>query len=496
MSLDDNQFLKEQMTKKIYIIYILIFTFIAYLGALDGLIQLLKGSLLWILLILGVSALFIIATECIGNIKFENRWAVWIIIGIGLRIAYYCLVQTMQTSDFYWPTAFYLHLDEIGGYNEYTTIYKELDDFQVYYSLYPAWSTYMFIVHGLYEIFGVHTSLLVGVNIILSGFMICIYARLLNEVGIDTKTKNIVIALLACFPQMVMWDAVASPDHFAVLFIALLVYIWYKSLKYEKILLYVLAEAVCISIIGLFKPIVPLMIVLLICADIFMALFINNGTIKMLVVKSLLVVILTVGVSGTVSCCNRILLENYIKTDVQQATSFYFLWGYSVDENGNWDSYAADPYINEAFEQAEYVADVVTYANDAASHILKRNITLLPRILRQKFKLLFYSDDWPAFWSLTNDNNECSKWLYENIDILGRILTVSNSFFLFLMPFALKKKNEASIFLSLGWVGYICFLVLAGIQTRYRYIMLPFQLVLTGMGYVELKGLFYEKYKH
>ena len=486
-----------KVRKFLYIIYVFIFGIIAWSGALVGVLPLFRRTFfLWFFLITAFLIIFVISERFVGKLTADNIWVIWLMTGLVIRILYYVLIQTVQTSDFYQPTAFYLHLNEVGGYSEYTTIYKELDDFQVYYSLYPAWATYMFIVHGLYRIFGVHTSLLVGVNIMLSGLMIWIYARLLKETDINIKTKNIIIALLACFPQMVMWDAVASPDHFAVLFLALLVYIWYKSLKSEKILLYIFAEAVCISMIGLFKPIVPLMVVLLICADIFMALFINNSTIKMLAVKSLLIIIFTVGVSGTVSCCNKMLLESYIKTDVQQAASFYFLWGYSVDENGNWDSHAADPYIDGAFEQAEYMSDVVAYTDKAAALTLKKNMFLLPKVLWQKFRLLFTSDHWSAYWGWTNDNNFFSVWLNKNFDIFGGIQTVLNSLSLFIIPFSILRKRRLSIFLSLGWVGYICFLVLAGIQTRYRYIMLPFQLVLTGMGYMEWKGLFYEKYKH
>lgn len=482
--------------KFLYITYIFIFGVIAWGGALIGVFPLFKRTFfLWAFLITAVVIIFMMAEKLAGNVKTDNVWIIWFLVGIAMRIIYYFLVQTVQTSDFYQPTAFYLHLDKIGGYSEYNTIYRELDEYQVYYSLYPAWATYMFIVHGLYRIFGVHTSLLVAVNIILSGMMIWIYARLLDKAGIDTKTKNIIIALLACFPQMVMWDAVASPDHFAVLLLALLVYVWYKSLTSEKVMLYVLAEAACISMVGLFKPIVPLLIVLLICADIFMALFTFKTAAKKLVAKNLFMVVLTISVTGTVNYGTKALLEDYIKTDVQQATSFYFLWGYSVDNNGNWDSHAADDTINEAFAQAEYMSDVVAYTDKAAEVTLKKNISLLPKILWQKFRLLFSSDHWSFYWGLTNNNNSRSLWLNKYYYVFGGVQTVLNSLSLLFIPFSLLRKRRLSIFMSLGWVGYICFLVLAGIQTRYRYIMLPFQLVLTGIGYMELKGLFYEKYK-
>lgn len=483
--------------KLLYITYMVIFGVIAWGGALIGVLPLLKRTFfLWIFLITVFFIIFVMAERFAGKRKSDNVWLLWLVAGIAMRIIYYFLVQTVQTSDFYQPTAFYLYLNETGGYSEYTTIYRELDDYQVYYSLYPAWAVYMFIVHGLYRIFGVHISLLVALNIVLSGLMIWMYAGLLDEAGIDTKTKNIIIALLACFPQMVMWDALASPDHFTVLLLTLLVYIWHKSLKSERVVLYVLAEVICISMVGLFKPIVPLLIVLLICADVFIALFINKSTVQKLVVKNLIMVVLAISVTGTVNYGNKALLENYIKTDVQQATSFYFLWGYSVDHNGNWDSHAADDVINEAFAQAEHMSDVVAFADQAAEATLKKNINLLPAILWQKFRLLFSSDHWSLYWGLTNDNNALSVWLNENYYIFGGIQTVLNSLSLLVIPFSILRKRKLSIFMSLGWTGYICFLLLAGVQTRYRYIMLPFQLVLTGIGYMEWKGLFYDKYKH
>lgn len=492
--LENEKFLKDQIIlKKLYSMYLLIFSFIAYAGAFDGLIQLFKGTCLWIFFLLAVFTIFIIGINYSKDIKINNAWIVWILIGIVLRIVYYCLVQTIQISDFNQATQFYQYLNVIGGYNNYTSVYSELDQYQIYYSLYPSWGAYMFIVHGIYKLFGVHPSLLVAVNIILSGFTLFLYAKLMDEIYVNEKKKNIIIALLACFPQMIMWDSIACPDHFTIFFFGVLVYIWCKSLRSENIGLYLLAEAVCISIIELLKPLTIFLIILLVCAEVFIMIFRNYGSAKKHITRILLSIVLVIGICKGVNYGNQILLKNYIKTDVQQATSFYVLWGYSLDEYGNWDADAGDNTINQAFKSADTISDVITYTDEAARRTLKEAIPLLPRILQQKFKLLFYTDNWAVLWSLTNNDNVVVKWLNTSFSVAGDILTVFNSFSLFIMPFALIRKNELTIFLSLGWIGYICFLVLSGIQTRYRYIMLPFQLVLSGLGYMELKGLLHEK---
>lgn len=480
--------------ESLYIFYILIFGFIAYAGALEGLIQLYKGTPLWFFLMLGLLIILLASIKYENNMIQKNEWIIWIIIGIGIRVAYYCIVRTIQTSDFYLPTSFYQYLNEIGGYSDYTLAYKELDSYQIHYSLYPAWGMYMLIVHGIYKLFGIHTSLLVALNILLSGVTLLLYAGIMDECHINIKTKNIIIALLACFPQMVMWDAVAGPDHFTILFEGILVLVWCKSLNSKKTVLYILLEAMCVAMIGLFKPLGPFVIILLICAEVFIVLFRDSDTVGKCIVKISLTIVLSVGITGIVNDCNIALLEGYIKTDVQQATSFYLLWGYSVNENGDWSPNIVDDIITEAFESSETIADGIAYTNEVAKQTLKNNVSLIPRILIQKFKALFNSDSWSAFWSLRNKNNIFAKWLMENINVFGGVLTVLNAFSLFLMPFALIKKNEITIFLSLGWVGYICFLILASIQARYRYIVLPFQLVLAGLGYMELKGLLHEKW--
>lgn len=485
--------LAEKSSKILYWMYFAIFVVVAYAGAINGIFIFSRKSIISAVLFCVMFVVMVMAMTLKTPtwIRLEKLWIVLLVVGTVARILYFCLIQPVQVSDFYQSAKFYEHLLQNGGYEQYTTLLSEMDDFQIYYSLYPAWGTYMLLSHALFGIFGFHIPILVFLNIFLFVLSFLVLKKLMCKSNLNSATTNLALALLALFPQMIMWSSVTSPDHFTVLGIIILAYIWINERSKKKIV-YIILEALCIGMIGLFKPLTALMILVVVCSKILLYIVKRNEKIKILMIESVVFIICTIVISFVVQAVSNKTLENYIKTDITQATSFYLLWGYGVDESGNWSDKAANNIFDEAWKDKNTLEEVVECTDREAIKLVKNNIKLLPRIIAQKFKLLFYSDSWPALWSMKNEDNVLANTLSGNRWV-SVVLTSINSISLMLMPFALLKKDKLTVFLSMFWLGYICFLLFSGIQTRYRFISLTFQLVLSIIAFYNLRKIARQK---
>lgn len=479
---------KEKLTARgiLLFFYCSIFTCMAYFAAWNELYaqrhSILLGALFCVLF-LGLAWLFFLF---IANYIEDNRtWFVIMIAGVVVRVVYYYLVQPVQVSDFYQPTKFYQYLIQHGAYQEYSVELSALDEFQIYYSLYPAWGVYMLLTHFLYRVLGCHTEIMVFLNILLFMFLFLVTYKLLRKIFLMSTIVDWALLLLAFFPQMVMWTVVTSPDHFTVLGIILLAYVWENKQEIDRhSLLYILLEAICVGFVGLFKPLIALLLLVIICSDGLLNIL-QRQTKKYIVRELLVTLAIIIVITSSINLISRQILKQYMKTDIQQATSFYILWGYGVDENGNWSDHAADQIFDDAWKDKDTLGDIVAYTNQAAVSMMKDNITLLPRIILQKFKLLFSSENWPSDWGLRNENNQIAVRI-KNSRWRDAGLATLNVITLLLLPFSFLKRDKIVIYLSMFWMGYICFLLASGIQTRYRFICLPVQLILASIGYYNL----------
>ena len=111
---------------------------------------------------------------------------------------------------------------------------------------------------------------------------------------------------------------------------------------------------------------------------------------------------------------------------------------------------------------------------------------LIPKIVCQKYAHLFFHDEWALQWTTEKADGVLAGWLKNNT-MIATALTGINCILLFFSPFALLRKDKMTIFLSTTWMGYICFLLASGVQKRYRFLILPFQIVLAVLGSCELK---------
>jgi 4-amino-4-deoxy-L-arabinose transferase-like glycosyltransferase len=473
------------LKKLLWTLYIGIFTLFCLATAFDGIrntVMANKNDLFSLMLLL-IGIFFIVKYREVFKKVFDFAYAlpIVIILGVLLRLLYFFVTDPAQVSDFSQADLFWHHLQETGGYDHYTVSVSELDNFQKYYSLYPAWGYYMLLMHGIYRLFGANPTSMVFLNIILDVITaMVIYRMIRRNASSCLAVASVFIFLL--WPQYVIWASVTSPDHIVILFLSLSadIYFLYDNNRNNKktALKYILLFAVCLNIASIFKPIYYYIIVAFICAEILISITGGKVGLKKSFLYCISSIAFILAFAFLFSSILKPILSSYIKTDVQQATPYYILWGYSVDNNGLYDPNYAAKYIEEC-ESSETLAIGLEKIRGSVKDVIKNNFHLIPKIWHRKAYLLFYSDNWPAYWTSFNSDGLLNEEKYSMQAPWTGLWTILNSIMILIMPFSLKDKNPVVIFSSLSWMGYMLFLIVgAGIQPRYRVIVIVFQIIL------------------
>ena len=177
-------------------------------------------------------------------------------------------------------------------------------------------------------------------------------------------------------------------------------------------------------------------------------------------------------------------LANIIKTDIQQGNAFYILWGYSVDKDKNWSDSIGSEIIKENLENVSTLKEGLENLEIVAKKTIKENICLLPKIWCQKAIQLFASENWAVYWTNTSNDIRKREWIQLHLEnFMKSFITIFNSLIMLLMPFALWKRKKIINMLSVSWIGYMIFLIVASVQTRYRCIMYIQQCILGVLGF-------------
>ena len=172
-------------------------------------------------------------------------------------------------------------------------------------------------------------------------------------------------------------------------------------------------------------------------------------------------------------------VEKNIKMPVVNSMPYYFLWGYSVDENGNYSSdYVLSKVIDDIYEKCNYDTQcIVDKVYIIAKGTFQKNIKYLPNILLAKYKIAFSEEISFFNWANTGINKDKIQNEYYN-----KFFVYAHGFMLvcYIMIIVTcidsiivgDKAKEKSIIL-LMIVGYTLILVLGGAQSRYKALIFP-----------------------
>ncbi len=418
-----------------------------------------------------------------------------ITIGVILRVAYYIWSDFIPTTDFQHAFDFYEYYKQNGPYTTYVDNVQDRHLFQAWFGDYPAWGAYMLFEWFILSTFGEHVAYIFVTNLMLYvGTSVLLFQMTCK--GFGKQTGVIIAAFFAFFPQAVFWCAQAAPDHLEVFFLTLFFALWYKLYDrmentFAQNVVFVLLMAVSMAMVDLFKPLKPLTVCILIASEILILKRPNYHLKKRFLEIGLCIVVYFI-LSGLFLDTIEVKLEALLKTDVTQVTPFYLMAGYTLNENGIVDPALAMDNFYEILNQYNTKAEGMAYAYKEAEKVLKSSLTKLPIIWAEKFVILFGRDRWAFRVTFNNETHQYPELFMRCIE---GILTFCNGLSLIFVGISGRKKRQELLdFLSIGFLGYIAYLIIgAGLEARYRYLFIIPQVILTVIGIQEFKSRIKER---
>lgn len=444
-----------------------------------------------VIIYLGSFLLIILAAFFLRKLPIDKKWVeiglLILIIGLGLgfRIGANHLLKTQPFSDFATPNNVYLaDANEIFAPHE-----NSIDNsfFQRYYAMYPAWFPYMKITSGIYDMVGFNIEAIKVFNWILSvGTMLLLYWS--SKTIFGKRTAFLATLFFACFPSLILYSNITTPDHITIFLIALWISTWVlmiKKRKEERKSLYWISvvHLLILASINYFKPLSVFGILVFLGTEVLyygIPILGNKERRKQYFKKSvpyvLGMIILFFGIGFLFQSGLKKEIKKTTNMEVVDSTGLYLLWAYSLNEEKHYDPNVGTDILSEAMVKYSYDLDqIMADLNEKAKAQFINNLPYLPRILQEKFMILF-KDDGDIFGFSNFSNNEAHEALMRD-QYYYPFVNVSGAFwgilFLLIVVSLLKEvrkndKNPFIIVLSLMLIGYFFILLLGGVQSRYK----------------------------
>lgn len=425
----------------------------------------------------------------------QKNIIIWMIIiltiGIVLRIISINFFDTVQVSDFKNAELLYKFLQN----NEfvYQTNPMKNTALQTNFSLFPTWAFYSYLLYFLYQIFGFSYIFVKILNIALYiATSIFIYLGAKNIFSQKIGLLSVLIFSIA--PTLIIYNNVATPDHFTILFMSIVIYIWSLILKCDnqkKKYLLTLVLIINMIFVNLFKPLSVYMLLVFICTELIVEIFGNKDKhyLKNNWKYYVFFILAFFIFNKTITYSMNEMIENSIQISVKDATSFYLLWGYSVDEEGKFDSNYVYTKVRKELV-AKYNNDYDLILNDfekIAYDNFKNNIKYLPSIWWSKFDIAFSNEmDYFSFANTSNNSDEIKLEYYNKVYIFTNTFMAINYLMLIICCIGLYKNKipeKGTIIILLMIMGYVAILILGGVQSRYKSLISPQFFILFAVGF-------------
>ena len=429
--------------------------------------------------------LIIIFSFILNKLKLTKKqiailFIILILVGLSLRVFSMYTLKTVQISDFANSERLYNYLQENGEF-QYHENPADNVSLQNNFAMFPTWYIYSAIIVQMFNIVGYNAEYIIELNL-----MLVALASLFLYKGVSRLFSS-KIALLSIFffsicPSLITYSNIGTPDHFTILLICALIFCWSFVLKEnnkKKKYLQSIILILIMSLINLFKPLSIYMLLVFVCSEILINIFGNLKNIKKyfkLNWKYLSFFIISFLIINTsITQMANLITEKNIKMTIKDSSGMYLLWGYTLNENKEYDSnYIYNQIMPELLKKYEYDYDkVLSELSIIAKQNLKNNIKYIPNIWEAKFKILFANEG--DYFSFANTNEKYSEKL--SLNYYNDYIVVSNSFmgitYILICISCIgsiitEKSNKETSIIYLMIIGFIAIVILGGVQSRYK----------------------------
>jgi hypothetical protein len=469
-------------------------------------------------ILLSVAILLLLLVILATIIPFEREWSAQkcyvtliglIAVGILLRVLSVIYLQTVPISDFATPIRFYDYLKEHGEYKIWLD-WSQMDGYQLYYARYPAWYIFMKYVHFIYRWAGENVAYLqVGNMALVAASLWLVYC--ITKRFAKSQTALVAVGFLCFNPSMIAYSGIITPDHFAALFILLTVYFFIKVEQYSGICIYktwiytVLAAASAITV-NLFKPLSILFFIVFLCIELVYRIgpcLCKGGWAKLKTTIKyncfrwaafiLTFLVCNVGFMGLLHHAVQVRMKN----KVVDSTPLYMMWAYSVDQEGRYQpDVATRKYEELCVKYNQNMVKVMDELKALAIQQIKDNTAYIPAILLKKLDIGFADES--GFWvfSNTSPDEEYQAALEKTVKELFLAISTAAMLMLYLLMMAcgvaavvVKKGRRGWIVAGITIFGYILVLVLGGVQSRYKSLIIPLMCIVAAVGFENLLAI-------
>ena len=427
-----------------------------------------------------VSFLFYLFRKKI-NISFKDRPVYFYIIILILLCFVVRLICTLYFNDFIQVS------DYLRAYQNSISL-----DFSAnYYRSAVHWLLYPNILHYVFLIFGESQLTLSLFNTIVSCLIVTLIYLITYKISNNKKMSFFISLLYVLLPSSILYISFASPEYIGMLLYCLCILFFILLLqikdncKLYKLILLSLLTGVTLSISNFFKGISIILLISILI--IFIIDFIKKKFYLKQFLKDIISIII-ISVTYIVfnaliySVCDRITGNNVTRN----AMAAYLWVGLDSSNNGTYNERIYEKY-NEYLENYDYdfeKVNKIVYSN------LKKDITshysYYPKLFVNKVAIAFKNDSTIANW-LYYSNGEKQKGLFEILYKISDIYYIIMLIFLFVGLYDIFKARLKLeyLFLYIFLLGFTFVILLGEVQGRYKFIIMPFFIILSGYNLYE-----------
>lgn len=422
--------------------------------------------------------------------KKDNKSDFGIVIGIvlvatSLKILSYLIFQTEPVSDFTIAHDFYSYYLQHGSYvND-----SSYDFYQLYFSRFPAWFTYMQILRGIYYVLGFNIKLVIALNICLNALtMVIIYNC--GKFAFSRKMGIMAMIIYGFSPSLILYSGITTPDHFSMLLISLVILFWFKAEKYREeknkySYVYIIILCFTYSLLNLFKPLSVLLLIVFVCVEIAITLVPNLKDFKIILKLNYKYWIMFVAtfllMNVIINSTLNYSVERFFKREIVNATPMYLYAGWGADEQGNYSQENTDKNIYFLMEKyGDNQEDMMKEFSVLANQQILDNQPFLLQILYDKFKEVMGSEYSYYGFANTSTQGERAEAINNSMGPIWLVLAITYMGLIYLSIFLLSlvqivggKMDRYILILGVTFFGYLSIIMLSVVQSRYKSIIMP-----------------------
>ena len=350
----------------------------------------------------------------------------------------------------------------------------------------------------LFKIFGYHQIVSLIFNALVTSLVSLFLYKICQKIFKNNIIGNLASILYLCWPSMLLYNAVITPDHLAMLFVVISVYLVLiiienkdKYIEHHHIIKYILLTfltGTSIALIGFFKNFSPILIV-----SIFIILcLINILNFKKYFKFSIITFFSIAFVYALSTHLFFALEENVLGAKIMHNQVGRFLYvGLGYDNNGFWDPERYNKYYDYYFEHDMNLNKTNKVFLKQLGQEINEHLGEYPRFMINKAVNNLGNEDAQIEWvveSIKANSEEFNKHIINVINDQYKIL--NNIFYIIIVVFNVigaiynvkYEKNNSLLFINILIFGSCLMLWLIETQGRYKYPVLPLYCIIAAYG--------------